>query len=66
MYLRQLFSVTKIKLVYSNEPKQTNLSWTTNDGRNKTAYKTCLKLWTETQKCRLAKEGVVVNIAEGQ
>ena len=33
MYLRPLFSDKKIKLVYSNEPNQTNLSCTVNDGR---------------------------------
>ena len=43
-----------------------NLSCPVNDGSNRTAYKTCLKFWIETQKSRLAKQGVVANIAEGQ
>ena len=43
-----------------------NLSYPFNDGSNRTAYKTCLKFWIETQKSRLAKEGAVENIAEGQ
>ena len=66
MYLRCLFSDKKIKLVYSNESNQMNLSCPVNDGSNRKAYKTCLKFWIETEKCRLAKEGVVANIAEGQ
>ena len=66
MYLRRLFSDKKIKLVYSNAPKRMNLSCPVNDGSNRTAYKTCLKFWIETQKSRLAKEGVLGNIAEGQ
>ena len=43
-----------------------NLSCPVNDGSNRTAYKTCLKFWIETQKRKLAKESVVANIAEGQ
>ena len=66
MYIRRLFSDKKIKLVYSNEPNQTNLSCAVNDVSNRTAYKTCLKFWIETKKSRLAKEGVVANISEGQ
>ena len=66
MYLRRLFSDKKIKLVYSNAPNKMNLSYPFNDGSNRTAYKTCLKFWIETQKSRLAKEGVLGNIAEGQ
>ena len=66
MYLRRLFSDKKIKLVYSNAPNKMNLSYPVNDGSNRTAYKTCLKFWIETQKSRLAKEGVLGNIAEGQ
>ena len=66
MYRRQLFSDKKIKLVYSNPPNQMNLSCPVNDGSNRAAYKTCLKFWIETQKSRLAKEGVLGNIAEGQ
>ena len=66
MYLRRLFSDKKIILVYSNALNQMNLSCPVNDGSNRTAYKTCLKFWIETQKSRLAKEGVLGNIAEGQ
>ena len=66
MYLRRLFSDKKIILVYSNALNQMNLSCPVNDGSNRTAYKTCLKFWIETQKSRLAKEGAVENIAEGQ
>ena len=66
MYLRRLFSDKKIILVYLNALNQMNLSCPVNDGSNRTAYKTCLKFWVETQKSRLAKEGVVANLAEGQ
>ena len=66
MYLRRLLSDKKIKFVYSNAPNQVNLSCPVNDGSNKTAYKTCLKLFIETRKTRLVKKGVVANIAEGQ
>ena len=66
MYLRRLFSDKKIILVYLNALNQMNLSCPVNDGSNRTAYKTCLKFWIETQKSRLAKEGVLGNIAEGQ
>ena len=37
MYLRQHFNDKKIKLVYSNEPNQMNLSCPVNDGSNRTA-----------------------------
>ena len=43
MYHRRLFSEKIIKLVYSNEKKQMNLSCPVNDGMNRTAYNTCLK-----------------------
>ena len=66
MYLRRLFSDKKIILVYSNALNQMNLSCPVNDGSNRTVYKTCLKFWVETQKSRLAKEGVVANLTEGQ
>ena len=66
MYRGRLFSDKKIKLVYSNAPNQMNLSCPVNDGGNRAAGKTCLKFWIETQKSRLAKEGAVENIAEGQ
>ena len=56
----------KTKLIYSNELSQVHLCSPFSDGDNRTAYKTCLKLWIERQKCRLAKEGAVANIAEWQ
>ena len=43
-----------------------NLSCPVKNGSNRTAEKTNLKFWIETQKSRLVKEGVVANIAEGQ
>ena len=66
MYLRRLFSDKKIKLIYSNAPKLMNLSCPVNDDSNRTAYKTCLKFWIETQESRLAQKGVVANIADRQ
>ena len=73
MYFRKrLFSDKKTKLVYSNGPSQVHLSYPVNDGNNKTAYKTCLKLSIEkpkkknTHTHKLAKEGVVVYTAERQ
>ena len=51
MYFRKrLFSDKKTKLVYSNGPSQVHLSYPVNDGNNKTAYKTCLKLLIEKPK----------------
>ena len=44
-----------------------HLSYPVNDGNNRTAYKKCLKLSTETQKKhRLVKEGALANILERQ
>ena len=66
MYLRRLFNNKKINLVYLNAPNQMNLSCPVNDGSKRTAYKTYSKSLIETQEDRLAKEGVVANIAEVQ
>ena len=63
MYLRRLFSDKKIKLIYLNAPNQMNLPCPVNDGTNRRAYK---NFRIKTQKSRLAKEGVVANIEEGQ
>ena len=55
------------KIVYSNGPSQVHVSFPVNDDSNRTAYKTCLKFSMKThKKRRLAKEGVVANIVEGQ
>ena len=67
MYLRRLFSDKRIKLVYPNRPSEMHLSCPVNDGRNRTAFKTCLKYSMQKEKkCKLAKKGAVANIAEGQ
>ena len=67
MYLRQLFSDNKTRLVYSNGPRQVHFSCLFSDGSNRTPYKTCLNFSIEThKKRRLAKEGAVANIAEQQ
>ena len=50
IYFRGLFDDKKTKLVYSNGLIQIHLSSPFSDGGNRTAYKTCLKLSTETQK----------------
>ena len=64
MYLRQLFSDKKTKLVHSNGQSQVHLSCPVSDGTNRVAYKTCCKLPIEThKKRRLTKEGAVANIA---
>ena len=56
MYFTRLFSDNKTKLVYSNGLSQVYLSSPFGDGGNRKAYKTCLKVSTETQtsqrKCR--------------
>ena len=57
MYLRELFSDQKIKLVYSNEPNQMDLSCPVNDSSNRTAYKTRLKFWIEIQKMQASHGG---------
>ena len=50
IYFGGLFSDKKTKLVYSNGLTQVHLSSPFSDGGNRTTYKTCLKLSTETQK----------------
>ena len=47
---RRLFSDKRTKLVYSNGPSQVHLSCPVNDGKNRTALKTCLKFSIGTQK----------------
>ena len=67
MYLKQLFSDKKTKLIYSNGPSQMHFSCPFSDGSNRTTHKICLKLSIEThKKRRLAKKGTAANIAERQ
>ena len=56
IYSRRLFSDNKkTKLVYSNRLTQVRLSTAFSDGGNRTTYKTCLKLSSETQKLQASQ-----------